>query len=171
HHRSMVQYRCLRVSGAGNLRQRGQEHSGWTGVSELQRVAGKEHGVDGGRKPAIPGGNLQLLQSSKLQPAGQLPPLPDVRPHHLSTRPTLHSVWIEVTFLGHGGFAWNKTAASEWLRYVCRSDRHATLGDRKASFAAAQGAGLTRGRCSLPQTCLDEAKQFLLFILWQQFHS
>src|SRR6185369_6246319 len=99
HHRSMVQYRCLRVSGAGNLRQRGQEHSGWTGVSELQRVAGKEHGVDGGRKPAIPGGNLQLLQSSKLQPAGQLPPLPDVRPHHLSTRPTSHSVWIEAAFL------------------------------------------------------------------------
>ena len=50
---------------------------------------------------AVPCRSLQPLQSSKLQPTGQLPRLPNVRTDHVSTRPATYSVWIEVVVLSH----------------------------------------------------------------------
>ena len=95
----MVQHGRFRLLGPGNVWQCRQEYPGRTGISELQCVVGEEYDADGKCGPAVKSGSLQPLQSSKLQPAGQLPRLPDVRTYNFSTRSTSSSVWIEAAIL------------------------------------------------------------------------
>ena len=42
---AVVQHRRLRLPGSGNVWKCGKEYSGWTGISERERVAGEEHAL------------------------------------------------------------------------------------------------------------------------------
>src|SRR5215216_1714955 len=98
---AMVQHRGLCFPGSRHVRKRGQKYSGRTRIPERERVATEEHSIDGARESANPCRSLQPLQSSKLQPAGQLPRLADFRPDHISTRSAAYSVWVEAVVLSH----------------------------------------------------------------------
>src|SRR6185369_17885815 len=95
----MVQYRGVRVSVSGNVWECGQEYRGGTGISECEHVVGEEYETHRARKSSIPRRGVQFLQSSELQPAGQLPRLADLRTDHISTRSAAHSVWVEAFVL------------------------------------------------------------------------
>src|SRR6185369_13278230 len=95
----VVQYGCVCLPRSGYVWQCRKEHSGGTWISKCERVTRKEHTLFGAREFTIPGRSLQPLQPPKLQPPGQLPGLPNLRPDHLRPRPTPHSVWVEAIVL------------------------------------------------------------------------
>src|SRR5688572_1619095 len=139
----MVQHSGVCVSRPGNVWRCRQKYSGWTRVSERERLVDEEHGVNRASESAVPRGGLQPLEPSELQPARQFPGLADVRTDLVGTRSAAHSVWIEITVL------------SRWAR-----DRRNTCTSPKAADRPRRALALAVSTFRLPaRTAAAESRR------------